>query len=303
MTSYPSYYVKSWESYPLILSALANLPKLRGLSLIFISHIPRLLPLEEFARLTEIELHSVVLSAEITEGLSAMIQRCPDLKRLGITPWKRSRPLNGPPVPIPGTELAALFPPTYQSKLTHFTSAKDSFLLSSSSVRFLSCLSHLHIRNTQNVHPSFWQTLQTDGIRLKSLAVYPLSPPVVKYLTSYSGLSDLSLTHAKFSNGIIGDLAHELFFNILPCHQATLQHLSFGQYLPFEVWSITDEYLEAILLCRFLKTLCILFRHPSTLSSVVDRSRIRGGPIVDVPFISLVSDPSSLSMDYTYLAR
>ncbi|KAJ3500790.1 hypothetical protein NMY22_g19142 [Coprinellus aureogranulatus] len=101
------------------------------------------------------------------------------------------------------------------------------------------------------------------------------------------------------SNGIAGDLAHEFFFHVLPHHQASLQHLSFGLYLPFKIWSITEEFLDPILLCRCLKTLHLLFRYPSEIPWV-DYSKMTPG---NGPFISLHTLLSRITASLPALER
>lgn len=296
-----SYHVKAWESYLLILSTLARLPKLCSLFLVFLSHIGKaIVALDQFSDLTEIQLASISLSTENAELVTDMIRRCPGLRRVGITTWRWGPGLSIAPPEIPPMDLGRLFPANYRSRVTHLSLAKDCFTVSSSSIRFLGFLSHLHIRNTHNVSPSFWGALQSEGVELKSLATYPLTPPVVAYLTSYSGLIDLRLIHSKTSNGVADDLSRDFFFNVLPCHQATLQHLYFGPHLPFRIWSITEEHLDPILSCHLLKTLHLLFRHPSEYPF---GERLKTNGVQSTPFISLYTLLSRITASLPVLQR
>jgi len=154
----------------------------------------------------------------------------------------------------------------------------------------------------------FWSTLAGEGhsrnpIRLKRLRCPCLTPGLIHFLTSFTGLERLEFER-QFYPSLVSDNPSQLsrgqtlnstpeaklaelqllkaFFNGgLKAHANSLTHLSFcGDDIHDEPWNVTD-YLEKICQCRALKTLHIHVHFP--VDDLVSSSLPPHAPLTEPP--------------------
>ncbi|KAJ2926850.1 hypothetical protein H1R20_g10235, partial [Candolleomyces eurysporus] len=249
-----------------VLLSLAQLPKLRELSLaldLYDDDTP--LPLDEFSELRILKFHSLPISLTILSAAGRMIARCPDLAELHAFPTVNSYKLykNGGNPVRPAVNIETIFEESMRSsnfvpKLKKLTTRGSGFKLSSTALPYLRALVHLEIE--ENVDASFWQALAAAQVHLVHLVVDPSSPGLLCYLASYSGLKDLHFAGLYLKQSV--EVPLQVFHQVLPRHSLSLQNLSFKR-LTFDVWAITEEYIESILKCHALQTLSVLYHYPA----------------------------------------
>ncbi|KAF7309323.1 hypothetical protein MIND_00302600 [Mycena indigotica] len=108
----------------------------------------------------------------------------------------------------------------------------------------LRVLELLGVQDWQDV----WRTTLRIGIHLQSLTVDRITPSVLEYLKSYSGLQVLVIqrnVHDRRSPAELDPLAREFFDEVLPLHKSTLTVLCCPMQYENE-WSISLSNIQAL---------------------------------------------------------
>jgi hypothetical protein len=136
--------------------------------------------------------------------------------------------------------------------------------------------------------PAFWAALEQSGVALRTLSAYPLSPALIKYLLSFSGLVNLyvladphQLVH--YAADASAQYHEECFQLVLPQHRLTMDIAATGPR-HHNSWSMTEDFLNRVLLCTSLKELSVTVHIPSKSGEVES-----GFPPTNSPLISMVS--------------
>ncbi|KAF6761746.1 hypothetical protein DFP72DRAFT_629845 [Ephemerocybe angulata] len=260
-----------------IVPALSHLPKLKVLSLIIRNQGPTVAPsdLSPFSLLSN--LHSLRVKSTFSslqrEVIRRLFQASPTLTELALDFTLESRP-GGPRYSSSetlniDTLLSKGAPTPAPALITKLCLNGEEILVGASSIPYLRNLTHLELLNVSpgNVvndpDAAFWNALSKARIHLKSLLTFPPTPSLVRYLTSYSGLTSLSLyeTDHRWDGRASQDgvqVARTLFDSVLPLHCSSLKHLAFPS-VDYRVWAVTDGYFDGILSCQRLETLCLSY--------------------------------------------
>ncbi|KAJ2934085.1 hypothetical protein H1R20_g2989, partial [Candolleomyces eurysporus] len=269
----------SREPYHSVLSSLAELPQLRSLKVWFNHPFQPSsdVPLSQFSNLENIELHDVVLSMPILDGVKQLIANSPSLRKFAISKYRWSVNLSVPTPPfvefdtvIDDLLRAATFTPT----LKQLDIDVGGFHMDGSCIPFLNSLTHLNIRGLahKGMSPSFWRGLKDSGIRLQGLAVRPMDTSFIDYLLSYDGLREITLDYTEYvPYGLDTDtVASRFFHSVAPHHRDTLQEISFGcggrelwEAEGISPWIINESYLEPLMFCKSLEHLDLVYFYPS----------------------------------------
>ncbi|KAF9533841.1 hypothetical protein CPB83DRAFT_411631 [Crepidotus variabilis] len=108
-----------------------------------------------------------------------------------------------------------------------------------------------------------WRAMQAANIQLRSLSVDDMSPRLLEYLASFTGLYNLTLSPLP-TNHIMGfgdntqeEMAVFFFNNVTMRHSRTLSHLAIAGKMP--CWSINNHNIFALARCQSLTSLAIPF--------------------------------------------
>lgn len=221
-----------------------------------------LLPLEYFKGLHSLELSNLPLSQRAVDALRQTITISPELQSLNILYQGRHSSLEDLASVFADAVAAPAFVPTLERLILrgrHIT-------LSPACVPYLSALTDLQIDQCATAHavdPAFWEALADGRVRLQHLQIYPLSPSIVAYLKTYTGLKTLRLSGNGKDESSINRQLHmveDLYREIVPHHREALRVLCTGN-LPTTVWELEAKNLKAILRCRNLETLALKYRY------------------------------------------
>ncbi|KAF6759780.1 hypothetical protein DFP72DRAFT_116535 [Ephemerocybe angulata] len=252
------------SNYDVVL-AVSQLPKLRSVQLLFETgwrDSAPLPPLEYFKGLHSLELSNLPLSQRAVDVLRQTITISPELQSLNILYQGRHSSLEDLASVFADAVAAPAFVPTLERLILrgrHIT-------LSPACVPYLSALTDLQIDQCPTAHavdPAFWEALADGRVRLQHLKLYPLSPSIVAYLKTYTGLRTLRLSGNGKDKSSINRQLHmveALYREIIPQHRETLRELCTAN-LPTTVWEIEAKNLKAILRCMNLETLAVKYRY------------------------------------------
>ncbi|KAJ3535799.1 hypothetical protein NMY22_g6325 [Coprinellus aureogranulatus] len=272
-----SFKMDTSDPYEEVLHVLAQLPKLDDLSLTLGWSFDRPpAALDEFSHLRILDLIYWRLFPSNLDAIESLLSRCsPNLESLALLPaaWPSSRSqwleqqLKGELRNIPLRRVTA---DTTFPRLRKLVVNAYGIHLAGFSPTTFRVLTHLEIRSCGegSVASSFWDSLTGAGVRLEALHIFPLAPAACDYLASYAGLRTLRLCHApsefapSLSTESVEEMAHRLFYVILPAHQRTLQHLAF-EGIKFEAFGLDQGRIEKVLNCEQLEVLWALYDHPS----------------------------------------
>ncbi|KAF9533842.1 hypothetical protein CPB83DRAFT_889642 [Crepidotus variabilis] len=112
-------------------------------------------------------------------------------------------------------------------------------------------------RNLPSDLDDVWRAMKAAGIRLRSISVDVMSPSLLEYLASFSGLHNLALSPLPLNTMERGDgqekMASFLFENVVVQHSRTLSH--FAVTGKTHCWSISNLNISALARCQFLTSL------------------------------------------------
>ena len=156
------------------------------------------------------------------------------------------------------------------ARLSHLTVSPSLVKMSIISSPSLLSLTHLTItEDATRVHPEFWKALQRRPIHLLWLSLIPLDANAVQYLLSYTGLEGLVLGQPwrrkplkPFDQSQVAERCYE---GVLMIHRRTLRVFQFEMWAP-RSWSLTQAYLDQILLCTSLSKLDLVYYFPKLMS-------------------------------------
>jgi hypothetical protein len=263
--THSSFVANSWEPYQDVFSALAKLPRLRDLSVIFHAYSAfEDVPFTGFSNLNRIWLTSLPMTPHIIDGVKGLLARSPSLTELGL---HASPQVEAPEVKT--LEFSSLvedaMKPNFSPRLKELSISPSRFNLSPSCAPFLRSLTSLVIPNGDSSHtqPSFWKTLQDSGIHLRELKVAPLRQSIIDYLLSYSGLRDFTLDWSRQDVEDVEKIARQFFHAVLPRHRDTIRSISFG-HTNLGPWTVTQSDLdEGVYLCKNIQKLTLIYYFPS----------------------------------------
>ncbi|KAJ2934116.1 hypothetical protein H1R20_g2995, partial [Candolleomyces eurysporus] len=258
------YVANSREPYHDALCALAKLPRLRDLSIFFLSDSSfEDVPFAGFSNLNSVRLNGLPITPHILSGVKALLAKSPSITELLLIT------LHQPDAPEVkraelGSMVAHAMQPKFSPTLKELTISAASFNLSPSCAPFLRSLTSLEIINdSAHVQPSFWKALQASGAHLQELKVAPLRQPIIEYLLSYSGLRDCTLDWSEQDTEDVEKIAPRFFYGVLPRHRDAMQSISFG-HTKLGPWTIIQSYLdEGVYHCKKLKYLTLVYYFPS----------------------------------------
>ncbi|KAF6761749.1 hypothetical protein DFP72DRAFT_1041921 [Ephemerocybe angulata] len=225
------------------------------------------------------------------EARNLIVPSLPTLKKLCLN-FTSKAPSDLSTLLIPGPpEVTSLLPSV--SMIQHLRLHGSTYFAGRTSALYLKNLTHLDIHNDLKVSSThgddpnalFWDALSEANIRLQLLFVNRVTPTLLQYLASYSGLVGLKIggeSEAEaYKNRQEGSesLARNLFDSVIPHHCNTLKPLSFS-HCDYRAWSVTEDYLKQILLCKSLVRLDIIYHFPKKLE--VDKSFVSATPFIEI---------------------
>ncbi|KAH9485757.1 hypothetical protein JR316_0002672 [Psilocybe cubensis] len=130
-------------------------------------------------------------------------------------------------------ELVRSIPQGTTLRLKHLRVSGWNFLLDSSTVPHLRCLSSLNIASMEDTSSDhqmhIWHGMIKAGIQLQKIITAAISKPLIRYLASYTGLVELKfayrMTNFEFTDDSDSSdaLTAELCHSALPVHKKTLK--------------------------------------------------------------------------------
>ncbi|KAJ2913056.1 hypothetical protein MD484_g7356, partial [Candolleomyces efflorescens] len=250
--------------YQDVLPALAKLPRLRNLVVMFQRYSAfGSVPLAGFSNLTHLFLTGLPMTTHSIDGVKGMIARSPSLVELGLDGGSHAE-ISGETKVEFSTLVEDAMQPNFSPRLKELRITPSQFNLTTSCAPFLRSLTSLVILNdSTHAQPSFWKALQDSGIHLQKLKVAPLRSPIIDYLLSYSGLRDFTLDWSREETKDVEEIARRFFHLVLPKHRESIRSISFG-HTNLGPWTITQSALdEGVHTCKNLKKLTLIYYFPS----------------------------------------
>ncbi|KAF6745737.1 hypothetical protein DFP72DRAFT_973794 [Ephemerocybe angulata] len=260
--------LKIKDPYSIMAEALATLPSLEELHITFDHWVPTShFPFEKFSHLKLLSLeagdYKSPLSHTVTAALKKAIQASPQLTdlRLGVEIEFAS----GEP------SLGDLLSEAPGVRLSHVRALDSYWCKGQYPWDALSNLTSIDMPNNfSSKTSSFWEHLTSRRVQLTSVTVHSISPALVAYLKSYSGLQSLYIKKAGGSVDVEHpqwtELAAEVYMQVLPKHRATLRvfwvEARCGWSDAEEPFVLRPRYLDAVLQCSLLTKLSVpLYYH------------------------------------------
>ncbi|KAF6759746.1 hypothetical protein DFP72DRAFT_1004463 [Ephemerocybe angulata] len=257
--------LKIKDPYSIMAEALATLPSLEELHITFDHWVPTShFPFEKFSHLKLLSLeqgdYKLSLSHTVTAALKKAIQASPGLTDLRL----------GVEIEFGQPSLGDLLSEAPGVRLTHVRALDSYWCKGQYPWDALSNLTSIDMPNNLSSSTSaIWAALTARRVQLSSVSVHDISPALVAYLKSYSGLQSLYVKKAGSSLDVElpwTELAGEVYLRILPLHRFTLR--TFWVEAGFR-WSdaedpfvLRPQYLDAVLQCSQLRKLSVpLYYH------------------------------------------
>ncbi|KAJ3512017.1 hypothetical protein NMY22_g15461 [Coprinellus aureogranulatus] len=225
--------------------------------------------LSQFKSLQSFQLQVKTLFPETVVAIQRLIEQSPELSILSILQLDSSAD-SGEAISLMDFDRL-LPPPPSPSALIELTLTKEHVRLTAASAPFFRSLTHLHIRECGIIaEPGFWSALEENGVALRALSVYPLSPSLIKFLLSFTGLVEIFIHSGSYDHATdkTRQYQEDFFHRVLPHHRHTLEAVFLGPQR-HNAWALTNAFLDQVLLCSSLRELSLTSHVVPVIEGVV----------------------------------
>ncbi|KAL0952024.1 hypothetical protein HGRIS_008671 [Hohenbuehelia grisea] len=266
-------YINSLGPYgPLLLEGLAKLPLFKSLSIYSDSPLKYPLPLHLFSTLESITLYGMSgpFLNFLLRNVPILLERNPNLTSMSI-----GHP-NGDAHLGEMVELLEMLVPTYASTirkpLKELKILGFGVTVQPQSIAQFRHLTSLELRSYPNPrirssHDTLLAGLEAENIHLRHLTIDSVSTALISYLTSYRGLTSLTILGALASGHLVNTnlLADQFHSQVLPRHALTLTQLSIKAKLGTR-WCFGEHNADAFAQCVTLQDLKVTLLFPDNFS-------------------------------------